>query len=127
MQNLRSRIFRGVKLKDHPLGIGNSRIGHRVQELTVFVRKPKIYSTDVIFQLLDLATRDDHAADSRSCQHPRERYTSGAYVAPASHLLQRFHDEIAQLFVERDERTRFREPRAGRSGVRAAVLASEEA
>jgi hypothetical protein len=105
MEDLRARVFRGVKLKDHPLGIGDSRIGRRVQEPDIFVRKPKVYSTDVIFELFDLPSSDDHATDSRPSQHPRKCHTGWAYVIPASHLLQRLHDAVAQLFVERNERT----------------------
>ena len=53
IQSFRTRVFRGVELKDHPLRIRNARIGRRVQKPDVFVREPKVYRTDVIFQLLE--------------------------------------------------------------------------
>jgi hypothetical protein len=52
IQDLRTRVFRGVELKDHPLRIRNARIRRRVQKPDVFVRELKVYGTDVIFQLL---------------------------------------------------------------------------
>src|SRR5260370_3238525 len=44
----------------------------------------------------------------------------------ASYFLQRFHDAVTHLLVEGHERTCLRESCAGRSRVRAAVLACEE-
>src|SRR5580704_19162849 len=78
IQDLRTRVFRSVKLKDHPLRIRNAGIRCRVQESDFVVRKPKIYSTDVIFKLLHLPGRDDYAAHSRASQDPRERHTGRA-------------------------------------------------
>src|ERR1700720_801074 len=65
IQSLRTRVFRGVELKDHPLRIRNARIGRRVQKPDFFVRESQVYRTDVIFQLLGFPGSDDHAADSR--------------------------------------------------------------
>src|ERR1700692_4881178 len=72
IQSFRTRVFRGVELKDHPLRIRNARIGRRVQKSDFFVREPKVYGTDVIFQLLNLPGSDDHTADGRPSQHPRQ-------------------------------------------------------
>jgi hypothetical protein len=52
IQDLRTRIFRGIELKDHPLRIWNARIRNCVQKLDFFVRESQIYRTDVILQLL---------------------------------------------------------------------------
>src|SRR6202035_5425563 len=65
MQGLRTRVFRGVKLEDHPLRIRNARIRHGVQELKIVLRELKVYGTDVVLQLLSLAGSDDHAAHRR--------------------------------------------------------------
>src|ERR1019366_5049650 len=127
IQGLRTRVFRGIELKDHPLRIRNARIRRRVEKPDFFVREPKVYGTDVIFQLLSLPGSDDHAANGRPAQHPRQRRTGRACVMPTSHLLKRFHDAVAHLLVEGHERTCLRESCAGRSRVGAAVLAREEA
>src|SRR5208283_1893206 len=65
IQRFRTRIFRGVELKDHPLWIRNAGIRCRVQKPDFLVREPKVYGTDVIFQLLRLPGGDDHTADGR--------------------------------------------------------------
>src|SRR6267143_1016839 len=126
IQNLRTRVFRGVELKDHPLGIWNARIRCRVQETDFVVQEPKVYCTDVIFQLLGLSSSDDHTADGRPSQHPRERDTGWGRVMSTGHFLQRFYDSVAHLLVEGHERARFSEACAGRSRISAAVLACEK-
>src|SRR5580704_4305927 len=70
MEGLRTRVLRGVELKNHPLRVRNARIGRRVQKPHIFVRKLKLNRADVIFQLLRLSRSDDHAADRRPLQHP---------------------------------------------------------
>src|SRR5882762_6485593 len=126
IQNLRTRVFRGVELKDHPLGIWNPRIRCRVQESDFIFQEPKVYRTDVIFQLLGLPASDDHTADGRPSQHPRERHTGWGRVMPTGHFLQRLYNAVAHLLVEGHERARFGEAFAGRSRVSAAVLACEK-
>ena len=56
IQGLRTRVFRGIKLEHRrsTSGTGNARIRGRVQKPNFFVREPKVYGTDVIFQLLSL-------------------------------------------------------------------------
>ena len=63
MQDLRTRVFRGVELKDHPLRIRNARIRYRVEESDVVLRELKVYGTNVVLELLGLAGCDDHAAN----------------------------------------------------------------
>src|ERR1700691_4597743 len=104
MQALRTRVFRSVELKDHPLRIRNARIRRRVEESGVVLRELKFYGTDVVLQLLGLAGCDDHAANGRPSQHPRERHTGWASVMPCGHFLQRVHDAVAQNLFERHER-----------------------
>src|ERR1700694_2948124 len=89
IQGLRTRVFRGVELKNHPLRIWNARIRRRVQKPDFFVREPKVYGTDVILQLLSLPGSDDHTADGRPSQHPRQRRTGRACVVATRPLLQR--------------------------------------
>src|ERR1700687_763016 len=68
IQRLLTRVFRGIELKDHPLRIRNARIRRRVQKPDFVVRKPKVYGTDVIFQLFSFPRSDDHTADGRPSQ-----------------------------------------------------------
>src|ERR1700680_2993925 len=70
MQDLGTRILRGVELKDHPLWIRNTRIRRRVQLPDIVVGQPKVYGTDVVFQLLCFPGSDDHAADGWPTQKP---------------------------------------------------------
>src|ERR1019366_1674014 len=97
MQGLRTRVFRGVELKDHPLWIRNARVRGSVQEPDVVVRKLKVHGTNVVFQLLDFAGSDDHAADRRPSEHPRERHTGRTCAMPTRHLLQCIDDAVAHL------------------------------
>src|SRR5258706_16088763 len=71
IQDLGTWIFRRVELKDHPLRIRNARIRCGIQEPDFFVREPKVYGTDVIFQLCRRTGSDDHTTDGRPSQHPR--------------------------------------------------------
>jgi hypothetical protein len=87
----------------------------------------KVHRTDVIFQLLDLAGSDDHTADGRSAQQPRESHTSRACVVPSGNLLQGIYDSVAHLLVEGHKRTCLGKSSAGRSRIVAAILAGEEA
>src|SRR5712691_6842042 len=59
MQNLRTRILRGVELKDHPPWIRNARIRGRVELPDIVVRQPKVHGADVVFELLGFAGGDD--------------------------------------------------------------------
>src|SRR5208282_5067055 len=86
IQGLRTRVFRGIELEHHPLRIRNARIRRCVQKPDILVREPKVYGTDVIVQLLSLPGGDDHAADGRPTQHPRQRDSGRARVVPAGHL-----------------------------------------
>src|SRR5207245_2416802 len=126
IQDLRTRVFRGVELEDHPLRIWNARIRCRVQESEFVGQEPEVYRTDVIFQLLGLPGSYDHAADRRSSQHPRERHTGKSGVMPTGNFLQRFYDAVAHLLVKGHEIARFGEACARRSRVGAAVLAREK-
>src|SRR6202042_2433224 len=83
IEGLRTRVFRGIELEHHPLRIRNARIRGRVQKPTVFVREPKVYGSDVIFQLLGLPGGHDYAADRGPAQHPRQRRPSRTYVTPS--------------------------------------------
>src|SRR5450631_1106226 len=120
MQDLRTRVFRGVELKDHPLRIRNTRIRRRVQELDFVVREPEVYRADVILQLLGLPGSDDHAGDRRTPQHPRERHTGRSGVMPSGNFLQRFYDAVAHLLVKGHEIARVSKACAGRGRVSAA-------
>ena len=62
MQDARTRILRGIELKDHPLWIGNAGIRRRVELPDVIVGQPKVDRTDVVGELLRFAGREDHAA-----------------------------------------------------------------
>jgi hypothetical protein len=55
MQGLRTRVFCGVELEDHPLRIRNARIRRRVKESGVVLRELKVYGTNIILQLLALS------------------------------------------------------------------------
>src|ERR1700692_2844826 len=52
IQSFRTRVFRGVELKDHPLRIRNTGIRCCVQKPDFFVRESQVYRTDVILELL---------------------------------------------------------------------------
>src|SRR5881409_127285 len=52
MQNLRTRVLRGVELKHHPFWIGNTRIRRRVELTDVSVREPNVDRADVVLELL---------------------------------------------------------------------------
>src|SRR5271157_4988320 len=60
IQGLRTGVFRGIQLEHHPLRVRNAGIRGRVQQPNFFVREPKVYGTDVIFQLLSLPGSHDH-------------------------------------------------------------------
>jgi len=67
IQSFRTRVFRGVELKDHPLRIRNARIGRGVQKPDFFVREPKVYGADVIFlSLIHISRVESGSIDSRT-------------------------------------------------------------
>ena len=105
IQDLRTRIFRSVELKYHPLRIRNARIRRRVEEPHVIARELKVYGMDVVLQLLGLAGSDDHAADRRPSQHPRKRNTGRACIMPTSPLPSALRLRLRRRFSRKMEET----------------------
>src|SRR5215210_7987989 len=126
MQNLRTRVLRGIELKDHPLWIRNSRIRGRIELPDVIAREREVDGADVVLELLEFPGSDDHAADSGPTEYPCDRDTRRAGAMPCGHFLQRIHDAVAHLSVERHELARIREAGPGRRWIVAAVLARQE-
>jgi len=63
MQDLRTRVFRSVELKDHPLRIRNAPDRTPRQGVGVVLRELKVYGANIIFPVArGCAGSDDHAA-----------------------------------------------------------------
>src|ERR1700730_1857105 len=101
MQDLGTRILRGVELKNHPFWIWNPRIRRCVELPDVVVRQPKVYGADVVFELLGFPGGDDDAAHRWPTEHPCDRHLRRTGAMPCGHFLERIHDVVAHLSVER--------------------------
>src|ERR1700680_4442996 len=97
MQDLGTRILRGVELKNHPFWIRNPRVRRRVELPDVVVRQTKVCGADVVFELFGFPGSDNDAAHRWPTEHPCDRDLRRTGAMPCGHVLDRIHDVIAHL------------------------------
>lgn len=80
LQRFGTRIFSHSLLQYHPARIGNTGIGHFVEQLKIFIPKFQIDGFNIVFEMFELAGGNQHTADVIAGERPGDSNACGTYA-----------------------------------------------